>query len=755
MDENKLNTHDILSEQKIKSSIDFSNNETKINPSSSAQYSEDHGIPIPVSSSRSRGCGIKNFLIVWLDADINDSDISYCNSVTDLRKIVDNIRTFTNVDKCVDFLTGIKDMKVFIIVSASLEQIFVPKIHDISCIKCIYIFCVNTTDHEQSDQKWSKVNGIYTNIQQICDSLKQYINQRNQDLIPMSFVSMNHDASTYQDLDQLEPTFMYSTLLKEILLELNYSDQAVKELTDDCREKYKDNDSQLEIIDQFEQEYHQHTPIWWYTFEGFTYQMLNRALRTLDVNVIVKMGFFVRDIHEHIEELHSKQFQSQQSPFMLYRGQGMIKSDFDKMINTQGGLLSFNNFLSTSRNREVSFEFVTTTTLNRPELIGVLFQITVDPSVLSTPFAQIDDVSYYQESEEEVLFSMHSVFRIGEFKQLENRIWDVKLTLTSDTDPQLSILTTRMREEVVGSTGWHRLGKLMIKTGNFNKAEEVYRMLVEVTFLDAHEELSFLYNQLGSIKVNKAEYDDAIQYYEKSLKSKKKYLPSTHPDWGTSYNSIGLMYNSTGEYTKALSWHKKALEIRLRSLSPHHLDLAESYNNIGEVYHNMEDHSKAIFSYERALEIRTNSLPLNHPDLAESYNNIAEGYSKMEQYTKSLSSHEKSLQILLKSLPPNHPYVAMSYDNIGLVYAKMKEFSKALFYHQKALEIFQQTLPANHPDLAITHNNIAKVYNSTHEYNTAMEHAQLAIGMIQGKLIDNHPRFIEYRNLVEEIRKKL
>ncbi|CAF4247216.1 unnamed protein product [Adineta steineri] len=85
----------------------------------------------------------------------------------------------------------------------------------------------------------------------------------------------------------------------------------------------------------------------------------------------------------------------------------------------------------------------------------------------------------------------------------------------------------------------------------------------------------------------------------------------------------------------------------------------------------------------------------------------------------------------------------------------MKEFSKALFYHQKALEIFQQTLPANHPDLAITHNNIAKVYNSTHEYNTAMEHAQLAIGMIQGKLIDNHPRFIEYRNLVEEIRKKL
>jgi hypothetical protein len=36
--------------------------------------------------------------------------------------------------------------------------------------------------------------------------------------------------------------------------------------------------------------------------------MLNRALRTMEVEVIIKMGFFVRDLHKHIAELHLEQY---------------------------------------------------------------------------------------------------------------------------------------------------------------------------------------------------------------------------------------------------------------------------------------------------------------------------------------------------------------------------------------------------------------------------------------------------------------
>ena len=77
--------------------------------------------------------------------------------------------------------------------------------------------------------------------------------------------------------------------------------------------------------------------------------------------------------------------------------------------------------------------------------------MSIDPSVSSAPFAAIHDYSYYK-TEEEILFSMHTVFRIGEIKQMDknNPLYQVDLKLTSDDDPQLRTLTESIREEAGG-----------------------------------------------------------------------------------------------------------------------------------------------------------------------------------------------------------------------------------------------------------------------------------------------------------------
>jgi hypothetical protein len=184
--------------------------------------------------------------------------------------------------------------------------------------------------------------------------------------------------------------------------------------------------------------------------------MLNRALRTMEVDLISKMGFFVRDLHKHIAALHLEQYgrhNHHSKSFILYRGQGLSEADFDQVTKTKGGLLSFNNFLSTSKNRNVSLEFARGT-MATSSLVGVLFVIQIDTSTPATPFANVGDVSVYQ-TEEEILFSMHSIFRIGQIKQLHknNRLWQINLTLTNDNDPQLYALTERLREETKGFTG--------------------------------------------------------------------------------------------------------------------------------------------------------------------------------------------------------------------------------------------------------------------------------------------------------------
>ncbi|CAF1014007.1 unnamed protein product [Rotaria sp. Silwood1] len=210
--------------------------------------------------------------------------------------------------------------------------------------------------------------------------------------------------------------------------------------------------------------------------------MLNRGLRMLEVNVILKMAFFLRHLHHHIEQLHKEQSNENQVPFTVYRGQGLSKQNFDNLYKTKGGLLSFNNFLSTSKERKVSMNFARCA-LGNSDFVGILYTMTIDPAVSSTLFALLDKVSYYEDTEQEILFAMNTVFRIGDIEQIDgnNRLWQVKLTLTADHDPQLSTLITRLREEAQGTTGWQRLCRLLIKLGENDRAEELYKVLLNQT----------------------------------------------------------------------------------------------------------------------------------------------------------------------------------------------------------------------------------------------------------------------------------
>ncbi|CAF4914714.1 unnamed protein product [Rotaria sp. Silwood1] len=367
------------------------------------------------------------------------------------------------------------------------------------------------------------------------------------------------------------------------------------------------------------------------------------------------MGFFIRDLHNQIAKLHTEQFDghSTSNTFTVYHGQGLSKSDFNRLMKTKGGLLSFNNFLSTSIRREVSFTFARQT-MESSDLIGIVFIIKIDPSIASTPFADIRNVSYIK-GEKGILISIHSIFRIGSIKRINgNRhLWQVDLTLTSDNDPQLHALTELIRQKTYPKVvGWYRLGIILNKLRQSDKAQEVYDILLNQATTDRDK--AYHYHMLGM----------ALSSYQKALKIRQKNFPSTHPDLAVSYNNIGSVYDHMGDYSKALSSHKKALEIRQKNLPSNHPDLAQSYNNIGLVYDNMRDYSNALSSLQKALEIQQQTLPPNHLDLATSYNNIGSVYDNLGDYSSALSFHQKALEIREKTSPSHPADLATSYNNI-------------------------------------------------------------------------------------------
>jgi hypothetical protein len=76
-------------------------------------------------------------------------------------------------------------------------------------------------------------------------------------------------------------------------------------------------EKELRNVDKLKQKYHHEIPIWWYTSECFVYPILNHRLQTMDVNIIIKMGFFISNLHRHIQNLHFQQFNGHQTVHRL------------------------------------------------------------------------------------------------------------------------------------------------------------------------------------------------------------------------------------------------------------------------------------------------------------------------------------------------------------------------------------------------------------------------------------------------------
>ncbi|CAF5052031.1 unnamed protein product [Rotaria sp. Silwood1] len=114
-------------------------------------------------------------------------------------------------------------------------------------IHSIYVFCQKQEKYEEWAKDWSKIKGVYTKIIPICDSAQQSARQCDEDSVVITGIS---------SLDQIEPSFMYTQLFKEIILEIDFDEKKeINDLAEYAREKYAGNDKQLEIINEFAQEY--------------------------------------------------------------------------------------------------------------------------------------------------------------------------------------------------------------------------------------------------------------------------------------------------------------------------------------------------------------------------------------------------------------------------------------------------------------------------------------------------------------------
>ncbi|CAF3374934.1 unnamed protein product [Rotaria sp. Silwood1] len=642
----------------------------------------------------------ENFIIVWLDLKSETLNESVMNQ---LRKMINSINVFSDTEQCINYLSQIQHEQIFMIVSNFFDLKFFSIVEEISQIDSIYVLYDKKIDYKE----YKKIKGIFNSIELIYNELKRDIYLCQRSLTPISIINPNSNSIT--DLNELDETFICSQLIKDISINMNYNEQAKTDLVEYCRVQYAGNRYQLQIINEFEHDYNRPSPIWWDTRDCFTYSMINRALRVQDTELIIRMGFFIRDLHEHIERIYSKMGKSHS--LTVYRGQGMLNIDFEKLVKNKHGLISFNNFFSASTDRQLSLNFAKQS-LNNTNLTCVLFQMHINPLIASSPFISLDKISYHTNHKKGILFPMYTIFRINEIKQIENHLWQVNLTLTNNNDEQLIRLTEYIRQVTDGETGMHRMAKLMLTMGKIDKAKEIYLALLKTTNNDDKKELAHIHHQLAYIYEQKDDLINALSHYDQSLNIFLTYLPINDPKLCPTYSNIGLILKKRGNFNSALEFLQHALDIDLIAPNPDQIEIAILYINIGGVY------------------------------------------DAQRKCTEALENYENALEIICKQLPHYHPLIGATHNNIALVYSSMKDYSNALIHFKETLEIEQKSFVHDHPSLVMTHTNIAGVFEDLHQYKEAIEHAEKAVNILLNAFGADHPQITILQDYLDQLRNK-
>ncbi|CAF3523487.1 unnamed protein product, partial [Rotaria sp. Silwood2] len=379
------------------------------------------------SMNFTRTRNLDTHFLIWLDTSLYAQEM-----YIKLRSIIDHVLLLDNIDLCIKQLTDNKE-QVFLIVSSQYVEKFIPNIHNISQLNSIFIFDQQKTKLELQVTQYSKIQGIYNDIEPLEIDLKNSVNNfiKYERMIPELFNTNNQPFT----MNTLRNGLWFIKFLYVLIHQKAPSDS--KDYFFNFFSFYfKGNTNSEQQLEEFIQTYESSKAVFWYTKDTFIYRILNQALRERNIQIICAYHFFIRDLYEHIAKLHQL-FNERDSSLNVYRGQMMKKLEIERIKETYNLDLriSINSLISTSLDRDVALFYITGFK-PKDDYHGVLFEIECKSNIKCHPFAKISSESNFVE-EYEVLFMPGTAFAVNSIELDQTiELYIIKLRLCNDQEIQ-------------------------------------------------------------------------------------------------------------------------------------------------------------------------------------------------------------------------------------------------------------------------------------------------------------------------------
>ena len=532
--------------------------------------SEQQSVPECIDENK------EHITLLWFDPSIGLGKNTE-TTMKRLREINDYVKFYADLDQCLVHIRSIHNEKIFLVISGLRASALLQHISTLHQIDSIFIFCMKKIKYEHLINEYPKIVGIYVDLNSLCVSIQEQVDLVEQQLETFSFFDQ-HQKST-KDLSKQSAEFLWFQLFNYVILRLPRNQQAKKQMLEICRRYYHGNLNQLELIDEFDCNYQPEVAIQWYSKQSFVYKLINKALRSEDIDQLYTFRFFIGDLSENLAREHRKLLRSGERLLIVYRGGKLSNEELNQLKENEGKLISTNGYLSTSRLRQQALAFATKFT-KRSDVLSVLFEIKCNVQDLgdSVLFADIASFSVYPD-EQEVLFDLSVTFRVDNV-QHDGEVWLIQMSASSDGQAITHDYIEVTRRETDEKTEAIMFGKLMCQMGHYDKSQRYFEYLLANP---NGEDVAWIKFNIGRAAHYKGELTLAKEMYDQAYDTMMSVDPPRVIDSAYVLNNIGTILKTQEEYDKSLEFYQRALKIRERCYPTGHLDVAISLKNIGSL----------------------------------------------------------------------------------------------------------------------------------------------------------------------------
>ena len=716
----------------------------------------------------------EDITIIYFNITVNRKTTRRINM---LREINNYVIMHTDIDECVVRTQTIKKEKIIFVTTGKNVANILPRIEKIRQIDGIFIFSAKLNKYDQFKEK---IAGIFNDNNDMIVAIRKHIETIYKQLQALSFY--RHYQRYIRNLTDMSATFLWFHVFKDVVMKLSHDENAKKEMLDVSRNYYRDNVQELRRIDEFEQRYRSVDAIRWYTKNSFIYRLLNKALRTEDVEQMYAFRYFIQDLCSALTIKH-KTFLDYGEPVTVYRGLRLTKFEFDELVKDEQQLISMNGYLSTSLTQRIAEIYAGKPTPTSDKL-SVLLEIECDVAKLgdSVIFADIGSESNFPD-ENEVLFDIGATFQMtASPKRDDNGVWHLKIAVSDEgrslvrkyIDDHLE-WNTDMSPTIMFGVLLYGIGKYNSSLSYFNKLlaspngedialihahiaralnlrgdkhnewnhyDKAYKILVEAEPKRLEDEARVLIH-MGVFCSDRNENDRAIEYLTAALHRFEQIYGNTNPEVARALLCIGTCYEQKGDYYQTIEYYQRALKIHDDNKDRNHLIQCQVLIALGNTYRVQYKYEDALISFQRALDIRTRTLPEKHSDIADCLMFIGKTLGDMDEQAAAVLYSMRALQMYCQTLPESELNEKSSVlVDIGIAFSSVDAFQLGIEYFNRALGMKKKCLPRSHPDYAAVYENLAVNYSYLNKHLLGLRYALKARRLRKRIQASNHPHMV-------------